>query len=1043
MATIVVVATLGCCALTPASESRPAQSAVETIPFSQMKQWLGFDRADLDGIQVENGQLDFSSRFSYEDEHSLRWKYASGGSLTWHCKLDKLGKTPTFYFAALEPQRQRKTPSSFRLEFLDANGGVACHAEFVLVYKFWNRCILRLTASPAGNGGRIEVGVKNLVGDIPAIISGFRLTPLSANPGELFLGGWLLTGQMLTVPSNIAEPNGFPELTQPDPATLPEPPSAEITSAEDVGQRLEKTVMADWLDALQPNYEGFVPNVMARYQALHLHRTPEGMTGRNLLMEGFRQNEALLEKFRLKRYDGLKKYGLTGHSWDTGGESYCLLMLDLAQCYRHESAPGRKAKFLEMYETLFDFSQYLNGFSSPWANGNGFVDSVFLMRKELFASKRLDKHLLSLLRRQVDFDRIYLDHSASNIDHPGDLGEDCDYTRITSERLIQLSLLESDPRIRIHYLHAFQRYFSRIVLAYSPGIRDTFKPDGSTNHHFGLTFGYGAGAIDTGARVISLLSKTPFAIEPAGHALFKKAMLMRRNFSRNAWEPLILSGKETLQGPNELRVWPYRLMALAGTPDGSQAIDREMAGVYLRLFAEKKAKPTAFDDAAMKLLTQEKIEPETVPQGHFTLGWSAAAVHRRADWLLCLRGYSRYAYSREAGHIGCDHFVQPHLGFGTLELLDQSNYNRSFRRTATEIGILHASDIASPGYDWTKFPSTTDVALPFEKIAWQGDWQHRSDQPFVGGVDAPDGTGAFVLSLHGPRKIGLESFFAHKSWFFFGDTLVCLGSGVRDTIADHETTTTLFQDAWGKPDAKGKPATPLFLNSAMSVDTFPLEKKELVAAPQWLINRQSLGFYLYPGQQLCLRRGEQKSPASYNKNQTAGKFTTAWLSHGNAPQNASYRYLMRVGSTPEVMVALSESMSRNAPYEIRQQDDTAHIVASKPDATAGYVIFKADATLSGNEVASVSRPCVITTHRPGADMVLSIADPDLNFIDKDKAPTQWGYSQPSTIIITLHGRWKTDNSAAAIAYLKPGDTEITIRCKDGLTSSITLMPVPN
>ena len=60
-----------------------------------MKQWLGFDRADLDGIQVENGQLDFSSRFSYEDEHSLRWNYAPGGSLTWHCKLDKLGKTPT------------------------------------------------------------------------------------------------------------------------------------------------------------------------------------------------------------------------------------------------------------------------------------------------------------------------------------------------------------------------------------------------------------------------------------------------------------------------------------------------------------------------------------------------------------------------------------------------------------------------------------------------------------------------------------------------------------------------------------------------------------------------------------------------------------------------------------------------------------------------------------------------------------------------------------------------------------------------------------
>ena len=347
------------------------------------------------------------------------------------------------------------------------------------------------------------------------------------------------------------------------------------------------------------------------------------------------------------------------------------------------------------------------------------------------------------------------------------------------------------------------------------------------------------------------------------------------------------------------------------------------------------------------------------------------------------------------------------------------------------------------GFDWTKFPGTTDVYLPLEKIAWRGDWQHRSDQSFVGGVDAPNGTGVFVLSLHGPRKIGLDSFYARKTWFFFGDTILCLGSGIRNTISDHETGTTLFQDAWRQPDAKGKTTTPLYLNAATSLNTFPFEKQEQLASPQWVINRQGIGFYLYPGQQLNIRRSEQNSPASDGKRRPSGKFTTAWLSHGPAPQNASYRYLMRIGATPEVMAALSESMSQNAPYEIRQQDDTAHIVVSKSDATTGYVIFKADAPLSGNGVASVSKPCVITTHRQGADMVLSIADPDLNFIDKDKAPTQWGYSQPSTIIITLHGRWKTDNLAAAIAYPKLGDTEITIRCKDGLTSSIKLMPVPN
>jgi hypothetical protein len=134
-------------------------------------------------------------------------------------------------------------------------------------------------------------------------------------------------------------------------------------------------------------------------------------------------------------------------------------------------------------------------------------------------------------------------------------------------------------------------------------------------------------------------------------------------------------------------------------------------------------------------------------------------------------------------------------------------------------------------------------------------------------------------------------------------------------------------------------------------------------------------------------------------------------------------------------------MSRSAPSEIRRQDDIAHIVARKSEETTGYVIFKANTTLNDNAITSVSTPCVITTHRREADMVLSVADPDLNFIDNDKAPGQWGYSRPSTIVITLRGRWRTDGTSPdAMACPKPGNTELTVRCKNGVTSSIKLIP---
>ena len=1029
-----LVATFGSYAARPASENMSAQPAVATIPFAQMQRWLHFTRADLDAIAVENGTLDFSSRFTYEGDQALRWTYKPGSALTWHCHLDQLGKVPTFYFTALEPQIKGNPPSTLQIQFLDDKHNIACQCDMPLVRPYWNRCIIRLTANGDGNGGHCAVGIKNLVGVIPDKVAAIRIVPLSKISGELFLGGWILTKEWMLRRDDTAEVDGFPPVHPPDAARLPEPSAVESSAATVIEAQLENGLMADWFNGLGKPYDAIITNVMAQYQELNIRRTPEGMAGRNLIMEGIRRRTwcscPVPPQYQLAEYNA-RPAARNNISYE---HDYCALMLDLANCYRRETETNRKADLLGMYAMLFDFSHYLSGFPGTWYGGEGYVESVFLMRKELLASARLDNQLLALLRQQVKFDRIFADHSVYNTAHPGDLGEDCDYTRITSERLIHLALMEPNPRIRVHYLHAFQRWFSRIVLAYSPGVADTFKPDGSINHHAGLQLGYGKGALLTGARVIHLLARTPFAIEPGGHALFKNALLLRRCFSRNGLDPLSLSGKETLGYANELPTAPYRLMALAGTPDGRQAVDRDLAAVYLRLVAEKKEQPTDLDAAAQKLFAQANISPEAIPQGHWTLGWSAAAIHRHDDWLLSIRGYSRYAYCRESGHPGNDQHVNPHLGFGTLELLTASNYRPRYA------SFLHETDLGVAGYDWTKFPGTTDVFLPLDQIAWRGDWQHRSDQAFVGGVDAPNGAGVFVLSLHGPKKIGLDSFYARKTWFCFGDTILCLGSGIRATVTDRETGTTLFQEVWRQPDAKGKTTTPLYLNTGTSLNQFPLEKQERLAAPQWLINRQGVGFYLYQGQQLNLRRSEQRAPSSDGKKETSGKFTTAWLSHGTAPQNASYRYLMRIGATPEAMADLAVAMRQNAPYEILQADAVAHIVASKADATKGYVVFTAQAPLHGDAVTSVSRPCVLTTLRTGADLVLSVADPDLNFIDNDKAPNQWGYSQPSTIVITLHGRWKTAaGSTAVIAYPRPGQTALTLRCQNGLTSTLKLL----
>ena len=226
----VLAAAAGVSAIEPASEGKQPQSSVETIPFSQMKQWLHFTRADLDAISVKNGQLDFSSRFIYEGDHSLRWKYQPGSTLIWKCDAKKLGKNASFYLPLLEPQIDGNPPSSFQLQFLDATGKVVCHSDVPLVRPFWNRVILRYDDG-SGDHVKMEIGIKDLEGQIPDSVSEVRLVAPADHSGELFLSSWFLTPDRMVRCTDAGEVNGFPAPCLPDPATLPTPTAAELATS--------------------------------------------------------------------------------------------------------------------------------------------------------------------------------------------------------------------------------------------------------------------------------------------------------------------------------------------------------------------------------------------------------------------------------------------------------------------------------------------------------------------------------------------------------------------------------------------------------------------------------------------------------------------------------------------------------------------------------------------------------------------------------------------------------------------------------------------
>ena len=1012
------------------SDNQTASHCVETssLPFETAREWLHFNHTDLDAISTRPGSLDFSSRFPYEGETSLRWQYRAGEIFTWNCNEKNLGRAPTFYFTALEPRAVGLAPSVFRLEFLDAKGEVAGSANMPLMRRFWNRCIIRLS----GCTNKSEVGIENLKGTIPPQVSAVRIIAPANRDGEVFFGGWILTREWIWRRDDISELDGFPKDQHVPMDSLPAVSVAECQAAENLEKKIKDGLVETRLKEINKPFEAILAEVKKLYSEMNLRRTPEGgMTGRNLVVEGMRRGSWCSNPTPAKYKIGaslhqppkniMRAYADLGYT-----RGHCQLMLDLAMLFHLAGDTSLRTELLGMYEMMFDYSQYTSGYPSVWFGGDGYVESLFLMSRELTASRRLDPALVRHIQRQTGYERIFLDRSVYNTIHPGDLGEDCDYTRLTSERILQLAILEADPRRRVYVLHVFSRWFSSIVLAWSPGVKGTFKPDGSINHHLGLQLGYANGALVTCSRVIYLLSRSPFAIAVQGHALLKDVLLKRRLFSRHCLDPMILSGKEDLRYTNQ--VWPeyYRLMALAGTPDGKYPIDAEMASAWLRLAGETGILEKPGSAATAKLFTDEGLSAEELPQGHITLGWSACAVHRHGDSLLALKGYSKYAYSRESGHNPT--FITPYLGFGSIELLCPQDYHLQ------NSYYVHDNGIASSGFDWRRFAGTTAVLLPFDKLLWKGDWQHRSDQEFVGGLD-DDSCGIFVLNLQGPSKIGLESFRARKSWFFFGNTIICLGTGIENKIGGAETVTTLFQD----PSNVKNPAALLLADRALT--GFPMERQIPLNGPFWLINRQSTGYYLFPGQDLKLRRSLQECPSGDSKKVTSGAFVTAWLSHGQAPHDASYRYLMRLDATTEGMEHLAATMATNqSPYQVLRQDGEVHAVRSIPDGCTSYAFFRGGVDMKEGILCSISRACLVSLRQTREGIFLSVADPDLNLSDKNKTAVDWGYSQESKVELVLEGNWKIEcGSGVGIANSDGLRTSISITCIDGLTRSIRLM----
>ena len=593
-------------------------------------------------------------------------------------------------------------------------------------------------------------------------------------------------------------------------------------------------------------------------------------------------------------------------------------------------------------------------------------------------------------------------------------------------RLASIVMLPDTPR-KAAYLEAFSRWVDN-GYKITEGTSPCFKSDGTVFHHRHHYPAYAVDGFSGGAvNAVWLLSKTRFAVSRESHEILKRALLEMRFYCNLRSFPLALSGRHP-DGKGALVPWHYARLAVAGSPDGREPIDSDLAAAYLRL------NPAA--DSYARLFVEQGFTAEPSPEGTHVYGYNVSLSHRRGDWLVTVAGHSRYLWAAEI-YQGANHYGR-YLTYGSLQLLGDGDPVSAF-----------GSGFRQEGWDWCHIPGTTALEIPMEQMkadirnvdTFSGyEEMLLSDEAFVGGVSHGGRDGLFAMKLHDHDKYN-GSLRALKSFFLFDNRIVCLGSDIGNR-ADGGVHTTLFQN-W-----LADPAGAIEVNGERITD-FPYE----TTLSEGAVLRDNLrNLYIVPQGWVCVGKRHQHSLHEETDAPTENDFATAWIDHGRgAVDGCGYEYLMVVHASDDEAVRYAGEL----PYEVLRCDSTAHIVHDRPTDIVGYALFR------GGEVGEgllerVSMPSLVMIGGGEESLTVSVSDPDLRFyegpsdevfdadgkrVERSIYSREWidNPSGESLLEVTLRGRWALKEADEGCRVEIDGDrTVVTFACREGATREVTL-----
>ena len=176
--------------------------------------------------------------------------------------------------------------------------------------------------------------------------------------------------------------------------------------------------------------------------------------------------------------------------------------------------------------------------------------------------------------------------------------------------------------------------------------------------------------------------------------------------------------------------------------------------------------------------------------------------------------------------------------------------------------------------------------------------------------------------------------------------------------------------------------------------------------------------------------------------ETEGNYASAWISHGLAPKDANYRYVIYPFNSEDEIKNFDNKIKKDKTYSILRADSIAHIVKDDKTNTTGYVVFEAETDLNNGILKSVSKPTLLMARNEDANKTtLSIVQPDLNF-EQIRANKYSNFSRPVEFTITLNGKWSTAITENVLSVDNSSEnTIISLELKDGLSQKIEITKI--